>query len=50
MCRIKGLNTTGNKVQMRYQLALAAARSCPSYVVGAVTAAGDADDGMDVGE
>jgi hypothetical protein len=33
MCRAKGLNANGTKLQMRYHLALAAAQLCGSYVV-----------------
>ncbi|KAF1842505.1 uncharacterized protein K460DRAFT_359104 [Cucurbitaria berberidis CBS 394.84] len=46
MCRSKGLNTNGSKVQMRYQLALAAAQVCPSFAAG-VEAASDDDEMAD---
>ncbi|KAF1837314.1 hypothetical protein BDW02DRAFT_491582 [Decorospora gaudefroyi] len=53
MCRSKGLNAAGNKVQMRYQLALAAAQTCASFEAGAAAAAvatagdEDGDDELD---
>ncbi|KAF2828342.1 hypothetical protein CC86DRAFT_191948 [Ophiobolus disseminans] len=38
MCRSKGLNTSGNKVAMRYHLALAAAQVCTSFEGGVAAA------------
>lgn len=34
MCKAKGLNASGTKTVMRYQLALKAAQSCPSFEAG----------------
>jgi hypothetical protein len=42
MCKAKGINAGGNKVVMRYQLALKAAQICPSFEAG-IKAAEQAD-------
>jgi hypothetical protein len=41
MCRAKGLNANGTKMQMRYHLALAAAQFCDSYAADPEKADGD---------
>ncbi|KAF3036193.1 hypothetical protein E8E12_006341 [Didymella heteroderae] len=49
MCKAKGLNAGGTKTVMRYQLALRAAQSCPSFEAGIIAAEedkGDVDDDM----
>lgn len=38
MCRTKGLNVGGNKVQMRFNLAYAAAQVCKSFRAGSIAA------------
>jgi hypothetical protein len=57
MCRSKGLNANGSKVQMKYQLALASAQIMDSFEDGVeaaeggvAAAAGDGDDEMEVDE
>ncbi|KZM27180.1 uncharacterized protein EKO05_0004660 [Ascochyta rabiei] len=43
MCKAKGLNAGGSKAVMRYQLALKAAQTCPSFKAG-MKAADDGDE------
>lgn len=43
MCKAKGLNAGGTKTVMRYQLALKAAQTCPSFEAG-IQAAEEAED------
>ncbi|KAF1947960.1 hypothetical protein EJ02DRAFT_364466, partial [Clathrospora elynae] len=52
ICRTKGLNAHSSKVQMKYQLALAAARICRSFDAGVAAAAEDemAGDEMEIEE
>jgi hypothetical protein len=51
MCRSKGLNANGSKIQMKYQLALASAQVLDSFEEGvAAAAADDDDDEMEVDE
>ncbi|KAF3049751.1 hypothetical protein E8E11_005365 [Didymella keratinophila] len=45
MCKAKGLNASGTKTVMRYQLALKAAQSCPSFEAGMRAAEEDKDEG-----
>lgn len=47
MCKAKGLNAGGNKTVMRYQLALKAAQSCPSFEAGIKAAEKAKDKGGD---
>lgn len=47
MCKAKGLNAGGTKTVMRYQLALKAAQSCPSFEAGMRAAEEDKDEGGD---
>jgi hypothetical protein len=44
MCKAKGLNASGTKTVMRYQLALKAAQSCPSFEAGMRAAEEDKDE------
>jgi hypothetical protein len=47
MCRSKGLNESGSKIYMRYQLALAAAQACKSFRAGVDTTLEDGDEMVD---
>lgn len=47
MCKAKGLNLGGNKIVMRYQLALKAAQSCPSFEAGRQAAEEDKNEAGD---
>jgi hypothetical protein len=47
MCKAKGLNAGGTKAVMRYQLALKAAQSCPSFETGMRAAEEGKDEGGD---
>ena len=44
MCRSKGLNANGSKLQMKYHLALAAAQVCTSFEAGVAAAADIGED------
>lgn len=50
MCKAKGLNVGGSKTVMRYQLALKAAQSCPSFEAGMRAADEDKDEAEDGGD
>ncbi|KAH6616771.1 hypothetical protein C7974DRAFT_402425 [Boeremia exigua] len=47
MCKAKGLSAGGNKTVMRYQLALKAAQSCPSFETGMKAVEEAEDEGGD---
>jgi hypothetical protein len=49
LCRAKGLNVSGGKLQMKYHLALAAAQACGSFQAG-FDAAHAGDEDMDIDE